>query len=179
MQQEGKYIADELEVLGRQILAQCEALPEYILHWPPPLPAGRSLFMLALEAITIIEESIMIPIGGAPFSTPLCSKKSSMDTLVHLQASYEQWIQEVHRFLDILPDSLLDCYVERQALPDLKRNSGKQNTVLIRSCLFHALVEISVIVGRMQTIRQLFLDGERMLEELTERVCSDELMQSA
>ncbi len=178
MQQEAKYIADELEAIGHQILAQCEGLPEYILHWPPPFPAGCSLFTLAQEAITIIEEQVLLPVGGTVFSSLPCSKKSSMEALAHLQAGYEQWTQEVHRLLDILPDSLLDCYVEQQATSGGKMEIGKNTSVLIRSCLFHALVEISVIAGRMQTLRQIFIDGERMLEELTEHIHADEFMRS-
>jgi hypothetical protein len=174
MQQEAKYIANELEVMGQQILAQCESLPEYILHWPPPFPAGCSLFTLALEAITMIEEYVLLPVGGTHFSTPPCSNKSSIETLVHLRAGYEQWMQEVHRHLDILPDSLLDCYVKCRTFPRDRREVGNDNAVLIRSCLLHALVEISVIAGRMQTIRQLFMDGERTLEELTEHIYADE-----
>lgn len=177
MRQEASYIADEFEIIGRQIMAQCEDLPEYILHWPPPFPEGCSLFTLALEAITLIEEWIMIPIGGTSFSTFPCSKKSSMDTFIHLHAGYEQWIQEVHRLLDILPNSLLDCYIEYGSLPEKRRGASKNETLSIRSCLLHALVQLGTLAGEMQILHQLFVDGKRTLEELTEYIHMDEFTQ--
>lgn len=174
MQQEAHAIADELEELGHQILALCEEFPEDILHWPPPFPEGRSLFSLALQAITFVEEWILVPMTGAPFSEMLCSKRSSIETFNHLRAAYKQWIQEVHKLLDTFPSSLLDCYVTHHPLADLTKSDGKSNTPCICSCLFHALVEIGTIVGKMQTIRQLLIDGERILVELTEQMDLDE-----
>ena len=170
MQPEVHYIASELEALGRQILAQCEEFPEYILHWPPPFPQGCSLFSLALEAITIIEEWILVPISGMKFSDMPCSRKSSIETFIHLHAAYEQWIQEVHTLVDTLPSSMLDCAVPRPFLFDHKQNDGEDTTLCIRFCLLHALVEISIILGKMQTLRHLLFDGERMLVELTEQI---------
>jgi hypothetical protein len=164
MQQEASYIADEFEMIGRQIMTQCEDLPEYILHWSPPLPQGRSLFESALEAITIIEEWIMIPVGGVPFSTFSCSKKSSIDTFTYLQAGYEQWMQEVRKLLDVLPNSLLDCYVEHSQLSE-KRRADKNNAITIRSLLLHALVQLGIIAGKMQLLHHFFEDGERIVQE--------------
>ena len=173
MQHEAHYIANELDVLSQQILAQCEEFPEFILHWPPPIPGGHSLFTLALEAITLVEEWILIPVSGVQFSALPCSKKSSIETLSHLRVAYKQWSQEVHKLLDLLPSSLLDCSVEIHPAISQRKDANQGETICIRSCLFHALVEVSMITGKMQILRQLFIDGERMLTELPENIYMD------
>lgn len=165
---EAEQIAVMLEQIGRRALACCEELPEESLHWPPPLPATPSLFTLATLIIKEIDTWVLIPIGGKVAADTQEVQIPSSSTYSKLSMQYKDWVENVQKLLSILPNSFLDLYVENDALQrdDLKTHGTR---LTIRACVLTALEQSAILLGRMQGLRELLCDGERLLQEVENR----------
>ena len=162
---EAEEYANVFERLGREVLTSMDGLPESALHWTLPLPQGASLFT---HATRLVEENafwVLEVIGGRP---PVCDQSSqigSEGTFTNLNTRYTRWFKTLHTVLDNLPDAILDLFVD---VPSSYQSLFGTKKTTVRVCLLYAVQQSAVHLGHIQLIRQLFADGERVLNEVTE-----------
>lgn len=150
---EAQQWAQELELLGRHALDQCEHCSEGFLQWSPPYPDLSSLCTLATELAHEIEWWILVQIGERRLPEDQVSRYPFESTFADLRARYEEWIREVHTLLDPLPDAFLDLYVGSRFGASTSRTKAEIPTV--RTCLFKAMEHCAVLLGRIEVTQQL------------------------
>lgn len=150
---EAQQWAQELELLGRRALDQCERCSEGFLQWSPPHPDLSSLSTLATQLTQEIEGWVLVQIGERRLPEDQAYRYPLESTFADLSACYEEWIRAVHTLLDPLPDAFLDLYVGSRFGASTSRTKAEIPTV--RTCLFKAMEHCAVLLGRIEVTQQL------------------------
>jgi hypothetical protein len=162
---EARQFAAAFDRIGRRMLAELEEIPSTILHWPLPVPQGRSLFALATQLVEESEFWLLEVVGGRPLPVDEQSERRAGGKFSDLVVRYNQWLMAVHTVLDELPDEMMNVFV---VLPAAYRETFDGGPTTVRDCLLHVLGQSSLQVGHIQFMCRLFTDGERVLEEVVE-----------
>ena len=161
-------LAVQLEQIGQDILVCCEGVPEAALYWQPPQTGLSAMFSLTLQVIDIIDNCVLVPIGGRHLAN---FQENPPRTFAELKCCYKQWMQQVHHILDVLPPTILDMYSNQ---PFLKEEQADFSPVTVCYCLLVSLKQSAAILGRIDTLSQLFCGGDRIISELTQKTREEE-----
>jgi hypothetical protein len=175
MKSEAQQWACELESLGREVLAHCEGCSQDLLHWSPPYLGYSSVCTLATQLGQEIEHWVLVQIGERRLTWPKGSEDPSESTYADLRACYQEWIQQIHLLLDPLPDAFLDLYVGSRFGISASKRTSKVYTV--RMCLFHAIQECAILLGRIEVICQLASDHMPLDQEAKTEIGEEQTRQ--
>lgn len=143
-------IADLLERLARDAMAQFEGIAHDDLNRPLTLPESNTLFALATHLVGSGEYWTLGRVGKREIPRERSAEFYATGYVEDLLNRYERWIQDIHALLDTFPDERLDEPVE----PMVSHSAIKSTTYNIRECLFHAVEHSALHLGHIQLTRQ-------------------------
>lgn len=164
MSSQATQFATAFDRLGRRILAQFESLPEGLWDRTPLSFHRETLLTLATRFLEENEYWVLVTIGGQRMGSKHSIEASAVSN-VHMAVleRYERWNTEMHRVLSRLPDTIMNLFV---AVPLSARSMFDAESITVRECLLYALEQSSLLVGRMESLGQMFAESERFLHEL-------------
>lgn len=176
MNTQASQFAQELELIGRRVLEQCQAASDMMLHWPLPLQDSCSLFSLALQLVRDIEAWVLAPISGTPALRDCPVDFHHDRTFADLRLYYETWIAQIHNSLDMLPDAFLDLFPGLTFSTENSQQRYQQQVVplSIHQCLLIALECSAERLGQIIFIRRLFDDGDRLLQQVQQEAVNEQ-----
>jgi hypothetical protein len=149
---EGACIAQTLERILRETLAQLEGLPDELLNRPLEQPETNTLFALATHIIGAAEYWVLALVGAHPLARERAAEFHTYGSLAELKERYERYIDAMHELLDVLPATRLE---EPVAPPGAYRYVPPERPLLVRDALLHALEHSALHLGHIQLTRQL------------------------
>lgn len=145
-------VADLLERIGRDAMAQFGDLNEEDLNRVLTLPESNTLFALATHLVGAGEFWVLVLVGQRAIPRDRSAEFHATGKAADLLVRYERWMQAVHEVLDTLPDERLDAMV---SIPAGYRPSTTRETQNVRDALLHAVEHSALHLGHIQLTRQL------------------------
>lgn len=145
-------IANVLEILIRDILAELSALPAEALNWQPPLPDANSLYVLATHTVGAGEWWVLHMACQQAMTRDRAAEFRSAGDLASLTRRYQAWLADSQTALASLPDA------ELNAKRHFQSSSGPLDWS-VAMCLLHAVDHTATHLGHIQITRQLWEQG--------------------
>lgn len=145
-------IADLLERIGRDAIAQFGDLDEEHLNRALPLPESNTLFALATHLVGAGEFWVLVLVGQRDIPRDRPAEFHATGKAEDLLLRYECWIQAVHEVLDTLPAERLDALV---SVPAGYRPGTTREMQSVGDALLHAVEHSALHLGHIQLTRQL------------------------
>lgn len=143
-------IADMLERLARDAMAQLEGITRDDLNRPLTLPESNTLFALATHLVGSGEYWTLVRVGKRDIPRDRSAEFYATGRVKDLLGRYERWIQAVHELLDAFPDERLD-----EPIGPMESHSAiKSTTCNAREALLHAVEHSALHLGHIQLTRQ-------------------------
>ncbi|MEO7020699.1 MAG: DinB family protein [Ktedonobacteraceae bacterium] len=143
-------IADLLERIARDAMAQLENITPDDLNHTLALPESNTLFALATHLVSSGEYWTLVRVGKREIARDRSADFYAAGCVDDLLARYKRWIQSVHELLDTFPDERLNEPIE----PMVSHSAIKSSTYNIREALLHAVEHSALHLGHIQLTRQ-------------------------
>jgi hypothetical protein len=168
MENEASHFAYTLEKIGRNVLEQCQGLPDNALQWPFPFIRQCSLLTCAVELERDVNEWVLLPIGGKQTCDDDAKQIYTIHTGNDLTRFYETWIQKVHEILDSLPNAYMNLFIGSRLTQKhgWEECSANYHTLTTRQCLLTAITRCAQHAGQISTIRLCMDNGGRLLHDV-------------
>lgn len=144
-------IADLLERIARDAMAQFAGIAPEDFNRPLTLPESNTLFALATHLVGAGEFWVLVLAGKREIPRDRQAEFSATGQVEELLARYERWIAGVHEVLDTFPDERLD---EPAEPPASYRSMSTRERLDIRDALLHAIEHSALHLGHIQLTRQ-------------------------
>ncbi len=143
-------IADLLERIARDTMAQFEGITPDDLNRALTLPESNTLFALATHLVSSGEYWTLVRVGKREIARDRSAEFHATGRIEDLLARYERWIQDMHEVLDTFPDERLNEPIE----PMVSHSAIKSSTYNICEALLHAVEHSALHLGHIQLTRQ-------------------------
>lgn len=152
MSSTASQIADLLERLARDAMAQFRDITFEDLNRTLDLPESNTLFALATHLVSSGEYWTLVRVGQREIPRERATEFVATGRVEDLLTRYKRWIQEVHALLDTFPDERL----YEPIVPRKVSHSAIQSTLYnVLEALLHAVEHTALHVGHIQLTRQI------------------------
>ncbi len=158
---EAKTLADFIERIARDLLAQLAGISDELLNRPTPIPDSNTLYGVATHTVGMGEFWVLALVGGWPIARNRSLEFRASGTSAELIARFERWIKHVHQVLDDLPASKLDEPVYPPAEFLSTGGFADSQSMTARDCLLHVVEHSATHLGHIQLTIQMFAAIER------------------
>jgi uncharacterized damage-inducible protein DinB len=156
MNSEVRTIADFLERIARDLIAQLEGLPDEVLNRSLPWADANTLFAVATHTVGMGEFWVLALVGGQKIERNRAAEFHARGSGAELIRRIEQWICALRAVLEHLPDQRLNDAAQPPA--EFLSTGGFEDTPLtLRECLLHVLEHSATHLGQIQVTRQFLL----------------------
>lgn len=162
MAHEATQIADVLERLGRDALAQLDGIPDRLLNRPLPLPETNTLFALASHLVGAGEFWTLTLVGGQAIPRDRAAEFHATGTVDDLRARYDRWLAQLRTVCDDLAPEDMDRVI---ADPAARRPWMGNAPFTVRDSLLHALEHTALHLGHIQLTRQILRSDPDFTEQ--------------
>lgn len=145
-------IADVLESIAQDALAQFEGITPEDFNRKLTLPESNTLFALATHLVGAGEFWVLVMVGQRAIPRDRPAEFVATGQPEDLRARYERWIREVHAVLDTFPDERLDEPAEPPAGYSI---SSRRQRATKYEALLHAVEHSALHLGHIQLTRQI------------------------
>lgn len=153
-------MAHMLELLARDVLRTLEDVPDHVLNAEVEVPEANSLFAIATHLLASSRVWTQVAIGGETFDRDRDSEFVATGTFEQLRASYEAWIEAMHRVLDGMPESELTRETGYAPYrPDLLASEPETGSMTVAHALAHCIDHIAIHLGHIQVTRDALMAG--------------------
>jgi uncharacterized damage-inducible protein DinB len=152
MSDEATQIANVLDHVGRDVLAQIKDISHEDLNRPLTLPETNTLFALATHLVGAGEFWVLVVAGGRSIPRDRSAEFRASGSLADLTARYERWIAGVHEVLDALAPDRME---QRVDLSRYRSSPSGSEEVSVREALLHAVEHSALHSGQIQITRQM------------------------
>ena len=152
MSDEATQIANVLDHVGRDVLAQIKDISREDLNRPLTLPETNTLFALATHLVGAGEFWVLVVAGGRSIPRDRSAEFRATGSLADLTARYERWIAGVHEVLDALAPDQMERRVD---LSRYRSSPSGSEEVSVREALLHAVEHSALHSGQIQITRQM------------------------
>lgn len=153
MNPEARTIADFIERIARDLIAQIQDLSDEMLNRPLPLAEANTLFAVATHTVGMGEFWVLALVGGQTLARNRSAEFQAQGTGAALIGRIERWIGDCHKLLDQLPDQRLNDAAQPPA--EFLQTGGFGATPLtLRACLLHVIEHSATHLGQIQLTRQ-------------------------
>jgi uncharacterized damage-inducible protein DinB len=152
MSDEATQIANVLDHVGHDVLAQIKDISREDLNRPLTLPETNTLFALATHLVGAGEFWVLVVAGGRSISRDRSAEFRATGSLADLTARYERWIAGVHEVLDALAPDQMERRVD---LSRYRSSPSGSEEVSVREALLHAVEHSALHSGQIQITRQM------------------------
>ncbi|MGH2509357.1 MAG: DinB family protein [Ktedonobacteraceae bacterium] len=143
-------IADLLERLARDAMAQFKGIALDDLNRTLALPESNTLFALATHLVSSGEYWTLVRVGQREIPRERSTEFDATGDVEDLLVRYERWIRDVHALLDPFPDERLNDPIA----PMISHSAIKSTTYNVREALLHAVEHSALHLGHIQLTRQ-------------------------
>lgn len=138
-------IADLLEHIARDAMAQFEGIAPEDFNRALKLPESNTLFALATHFVSSGEFWTLVVVGKREIPRDRPAEFRATGRVEDLLTRYECWIRAVHEVLDTFPDECLDEPTEA---------AWRGSVFNVREALLHAVEHSALHLGHIQLTRQ-------------------------
>jgi uncharacterized damage-inducible protein DinB len=158
MNPEARTIADFLERLARDLIAELQDLPDEVLNRPLPWADANTLFALATHTVGMGEFWVLTLVGGQKIARNRAAEFQAQGRGAELIRRIEQWSAACRVLLDQLPDAQLNDLAQPPA--EFLATGGFGDAPLTqRACLLHVIEHSATHLGQIQLTRQFLLSA--------------------